>query len=362
MGTKPQEIIPDLTDRTVDRQRAIARRKRTCPVADCRHVFPSVSTHEYVAFHFEDFGHGIADDAERYREPQPTPTPPQLQSPQLEPERSSLSRDFSGKRYYWAGGTIGGEKIQALPDTGAEYNSISPTLADRMGLKLRPGTATQVRLPSRRIIQSPGSIQAPFKFVGERRSTLIDCLIIPGCVHDLILSHAFLHATRTLTKFVHRIKSTLCKSPGRLRLNLLGGEGRRLQGFINNTSTLALPDTGSNIILISESFAASQAMRVDRSASYYEEVEFANGSRDITSGIVRRLKWTFGSTQQSVVCDFYVLNGLPVDIILSSDFLFEFQVFFRYGHCMVQYDLFGDVANLCNINLIRKLYRERIEQ
>ncbi|KAK2029928.1 hypothetical protein LX32DRAFT_692836 [Colletotrichum zoysiae] len=322
MGTKPQETIPDLAYRPSD---------------------PMPPNRRKWTLHVARFGE-------------------QLRSPQLEPERSPLSRDFSGKRHYWVGGTIGGEKVQALPDTGAEYNSISPTLADRMGLKPRPGTVTQVRLPSGRLIQSPGEIQAPFKFAGERRSTLIDCLIIPGCVHDLILSHAFLRATRTLTKFVHRIKSTLCESPGRLRLNLLGGEGRRLQGFINDTSTLALPDTGSNVMLISESFAASQAMRVDRSASYCEEVEFADGSRDTTSGIVRGLKWTFGSTQQSVVCDFYVLDGLPVDVVLSGDFLFEFQVFSRYEHCMVQHDLFGDVANLYNINLIRKLFRERMEQ
>ncbi|KAK2063452.1 hypothetical protein LY76DRAFT_642497 [Colletotrichum caudatum] len=102
------------------------------------------------------------------------------------------------------------------------------------------------------------------------------------------------------------------------------GEGRRLQGFINDTSTLALLDTGSNVMLISESLAASQAMRVNRSASYCEE--------------------PFGSTQQSVICDFYVLDGLPVDIVFSGDFLFELQVFSMYEHCMVQHDLFAEIT------------------
>ncbi|KAK1597513.1 uncharacterized protein LY79DRAFT_388739 [Colletotrichum navitas] len=271
-------------------------------------------------------------------------------------------RDFSGKRHHWVEGAIGGVKIQALPDTGAEYNSISSGLADRMGLEPRPGTATQVKLPSGRLIKSPGSIQALFEFAGERRSTLIDCLIIPGCVHDLILSNAFLRATRTLTKFIHRIKSTVCESLGRLRLNLLGSEGRRLQCFINDAPTLALPDTGSNAMLISESFAVSQGMRIDRSPSYCEDLEFADGSRGTTSGIVRGLKWTIGGTQSSIVCDFYVLSGLPVDVVLSGHFLFELQVFSRYEHCMVQHDSAGDVANLYNINLIRKLFQQRIEK
>ncbi|KAK1984943.1 hypothetical protein LZ30DRAFT_710041 [Colletotrichum cereale] len=204
-----------------------------------------------------------------------------------------------------------------------------------MGLEPRPGTATQVKLPSGRLIESPGSVQAPYKFAGERRSTLIHCPIIPGCVHDLILSHAFLRATRTL----------------------LGGEGHRLQGFINDTSTLALPDTGSDAMLVSESFATSLGMRIDRSVGYCEEVEFADGSRGTTSGIVRGLKWTFGGIERSVFCDFYVLSGLPVDVVLSGDFLFELQVFSRYEHCMVQHE-FSEMSRTCTLSILFGNYSE----
>ncbi|KAK2059388.1 hypothetical protein LY76DRAFT_26121 [Colletotrichum caudatum] len=95
MSTKPQEVISDLTDRITDRQRAIARKKRTCPFADCRYVFPSSSTEESVARHFEELGHHTSDDAgndlinqtflqikDRQGRPQATPpTPPTADEP-----------------------------------------------------------------------------------------------------------------------------------------------------------------------------------------------------------------------------------------------------------------------------------------
>ncbi|KAK2036205.1 hypothetical protein LZ31DRAFT_561304 [Colletotrichum somersetense] len=79
----------------MDRQRAIARKKRTCPVADCGHVFPSQSTEEFVARHFEELGHNTSDDAgndlikqtflqmkDRQGKPQATPpTPPTADEP-----------------------------------------------------------------------------------------------------------------------------------------------------------------------------------------------------------------------------------------------------------------------------------------
>ncbi|KAK2009078.1 hypothetical protein LZ32DRAFT_661578 [Colletotrichum eremochloae] len=111
-------------------------------------------------------------------------------------------------------------------------------------------------------------------------------------------------------------------------------------------------------MLISESFAAFHGMCIDRSVIYCEGVEFADGSRSTTSGIARGVNWTFRSMKKSVFCDFYVPGGLSVDVVLSGDFLFKPHVFSRYEHCMVQHDFVGDVANMHNINLIRKLLQE----
>ncbi|KAK2021895.1 hypothetical protein LX32DRAFT_645989 [Colletotrichum zoysiae] len=56
MTTKPQEVVSVSTDRITDRQ-------RTCPVADCGHVFLPSSTEKSVARHFEELGHNMSDDA-----------------------------------------------------------------------------------------------------------------------------------------------------------------------------------------------------------------------------------------------------------------------------------------------------------
>jgi len=108
----------------------------------------------------------------------------------------------------------------------------------------------------------------------------LNCLILPGCVHDLIPGNHFLRVTQTYTKFISRIKSKLVKLPEKLRLRLLGGERQRLWGSLGGNLTAALPDTGSDTMFISSAYAGKLELTIDRNFENCLEVEYADRTTD----------------------------------------------------------------------------------
>ncbi|KAF9875730.1 hypothetical protein CkaCkLH20_06662 [Colletotrichum karsti] len=256
-------------------------------------------------------------------------------------------------------GRIGLKRVVAVPDTGAELNFISDKIASSLGKSPQPNTYGIIRLPSGKSVFSPGMIRVPFAFAEEKGATDINCLIMPGCSYDLILSGQFLRITETLTKFKRRIRRIISDAAKTLRLNLIGGGRQRLRGYMNGLPTLALPDTGSDVMLVDASYAKSRGFAIDRSPEHWLELQLADGSTVITSGIVQeQMEWRFGDTQDRVAKDFYVLENLPADIIFSNDFLFEMDVYSRYEECLIDLESVDDAAELNYLRLIGKFSPE----
>ncbi|KAG9501961.1 hypothetical protein J7337_007668 [Fusarium musae] len=242
-------------------------------------------------------------------------------------------------------------QIDALPDTGAKRNFVSQQLVEKPGLVPKVRIKERFRLPTGATVESSGTVDVPFTFLGEAENYLLDCCILPKCTQDLILCQAFLKATGTLTKFTGRITKSLRKFTSRLRFSLIEDDTCCLQGKFDNIPSIALADTGCDAMLISADFARRHSLQIDKSFEHRRTIEYADGSLDTTTGIVYDSTWQFSSSWDSIPCNFYVLDDLKADIILSSHFIFEHKVFSQFEEDIIDTSLmpgrdFGDIYNI----------------
>lgn len=275
-------------------------------------------------------------------------TIPSLGLPMLDLPHSVQHR--VGRRQRYVEGNVDGLSVEALPDAGTTGSFVSPALVGTLGLRVKPDTQGEVALADGSLVHSPGVVFVPWVFSSESRIYDLDCRILPGCIHDIILGSHFLTKTRTLTSFLHRVRSRVTETPRRLRLRLLGTEQQLLLGNLNGCPTAALPDTGSDIEVASVAYVSKLGLAVDTDKSKQVLVEYANGSTSWTSGIVRIVIWTAGGHKS--VFDLYVLEGLQVDVILGKEYVFEMGVFSEESDFILESDMEELRDRLCNIRLI----------
>jgi hypothetical protein len=271
-----------------------------------------------------------------------------------------FSKFSTASTRYFVQGKVGSRSVEALPDTGADMCLISQNLASELGLRPILGTRKKIRLANKKSIKSPGMVKVPWSFAGESDIYTLNCWVLPHCVHDIILGRGFLNATQTLTTFKSRIESEVVCRPTSLRLQLVGGLGQQMQGYFNDQLTTAFPDTGSDVMLVSRAYARSLGVKIDDDPAGFLQIEFADGTTAWTSGVVRDVSWRIGMTEVS--CDFYVLDDLCVDVVLSNDYLFEFNVFTECNHFFLDVGLEDEQEfwKLCNVRLISQ-YGQRLD-
>lgn len=256
----------------------------------------------------------------------------------------------NGRFEYFVSGEAGGKSFEALADSGADECYVSSTLVSELGLSPEHGTNRRIQLGNKKHLESSGCVDIPWTFGGEKLQYTLKCWIIPGSSHALILGNLFLKISKTLTSFIHRIKKRLKDSLRTARVMLLGCEDQRLWGSLNGRQVAALPDTGCDVMLISEAAAAKFGLAVDSALEEQIEVEFGDGSRSQSIGVVKNAAWTVG--EHTVLSDFYVLKELSVDVILSNDYLFEHKVFVAFEDYFFDTDSEEEMLFLRNIRLI----------
>ncbi|KAJ0107077.1 hypothetical protein J7T55_006956 [Diaporthe amygdali] len=266
--------------------------------------------------------------------------------------RHERLRDYSvASNKYYIDGSVASLPVEAFPDSGAGACFISPEMASNLSLSLTPNTRKTFYLANNKPSQSPGMVQVPWMFAGEDEQHSLNCWILPGCIHDIVLGNHFLNLTKTLTKFMHRVKCKLSLSE-RPRLRLIGKQIQRLTGYLNGEMALAIPDTGSDLMCMSGSYARSMGLSIDDNVDNLLEVELADGSVCITSGVVRNLSWAVGD--KAILCDFYVLEDLCADVVLGKDYLFDLGVFSNCSDSFIDIDLTEDIVHFCGVHLIGK--------
>ncbi|KAF4838675.1 hypothetical protein CGCTS75_v000191 [Colletotrichum tropicale] len=193
-------------------------------------------------------------------------------------------------------------------------------------------------------------VEVLWKFANDQKRHRLKCWVLPGCTKDFVLGSKFLHMTKTLTAFSHRIKKVFTSF--KLRLRLMNEEKQRLSGIFNNRVTSAIADTGSDLMLVSLDYALKYGLSIETGKRHRSEVELADGTRTWTHGTVKNAMWTVG--ESTVECDFHVLNGLPADIILSKDYLFDLNIFSIYADLFNNLDSVEDLTLLCGIRLVEE--------
>ncbi|KAJ5992080.1 hypothetical protein N7451_007804 [Penicillium sp. IBT 35674x] len=102
-------------------------------------------------------------------------------------------------------------------------------------------------------------------------------------------------------------------------------------------------------MLISRKYARHLGLEINRDLQNRLEVEMGDGSTARTSGVVRNVPWSVGGKE--IHCDFYVLDSLCVDVVLSNNYLFEFEAFSEFPDHFIDASV-EDCLQLCNIRLI----------
>ncbi|OTA93463.1 hypothetical protein M434DRAFT_11628 [Hypoxylon sp. CO27-5] len=240
-------------------------------------------------------------------------------------------------------GSINGHTIVANADTGANQNIISERLARSMNLNPLPRTTGEILLPSGRRLLSQGQVFLQYQFAGEKTVHQLPCAILPlpATSHDLILGGSFLKITETYTRYIHRLKRVF-PSLGRISLNLIGDQQEFLSGYLNDKQCMAVPDTGSDIMVMSRRYAKKLGLKIYHKRHYRSKVQFIDGSEVMTDGMVKDVRWQFRPDEAPIRCDFHVIRRLPVRVILSNALIDEFNVFSRY------HDRIGPPESTCN--------------
>ncbi|KAK3325065.1 hypothetical protein B0H66DRAFT_599252 [Apodospora peruviana] len=242
-----------------------------------------------------------------------------------------------------ARGSINCRIVDAVVDSGASLNVMSSSFAHDLGLALTPVTTT-ITLPSGRTIEGIGTVRIPWQFDKEDTIHNIVCTVLSSCASELILGSGFLTSTKTLTVFKHRVRkvrrpsssSSSWLTRATFSVNLIGVNQQRISGFFNGQTVTAVPDSGSDAMFVSASYTKRHGLSISTDkANSRRQVEFVDGSHAFTTGIVQGAQWQFRRGEEAVECNFFVLENLPVDIILSNSFLDEFDVFSRYEDRLV---------------------------
>lgn len=256
-------------------------------------------------------------------------------------------------------GLADGHPIAAVADTGAAGCFISSAYVKELGAVMTSNESKPVKLASGKTVKSIGSVDLKWLFNGESVVHSIVCHVVENLAHPLSLGRAFLEATSTLTTHNRIIRGARKITNKLFRLHLLGEGLGKIGGYLDGIPTLGLPDTGSDIMAISTALAKRRGWIIDSSPAHRVQVQFADGSTVFTRGLVSGLDWDFGNGEQPVNCDFYVIDDLPVDAVLSSDFVLELDLFSsKYKAFFVQPNPWhqdDDGALFCNIRSLKPL-------
>lgn len=244
---------------------------------------------------------------------------------------------------YYIPGFLDGRHIRANPDSGSSHDAVSESYVAEKNISIDVSDAEPIRLPAGQQAISLGTVTLPFRFEQEAEEFPRVFQVIKGLSQDCILGPGFLKMTQTLTdktnylRRIHRAVDGIASKVS--RCYLAGSFQERLQGVLDGYLVDALPDTGSDLNIISRQMAEQLGMEVWAGDGHTKLLEFANGFVVRTLGTVYDAEWCFGwgETAELITCEFQLLDDISGDIILGNDFLFDNNAFQLYGDCF--YDI-----------------------
>jgi hypothetical protein len=275
----------------------------------------------------------------------------------------------------------------ANPDTGAAVNAISLVIARKLGLKVDP-TEDDVVLASGNYARCCGITRAWCQF-GKTYDTESDELhctfyVFRKLASPLIMCRSFLLETKTITTFLQRLVRLRCSIPIIPIIGALGGTEERLLCCVNGHNAEALPDSVSDVDVVSLQYAERQGFAIKPSDAWVMfadrtvrrvsgtatvQLTVGHGARKVdlsvprpTSSIVsieaaqRPTNKDFdtdtsptSSTHTTPVSNmrhvlestFYVLADITVDMIIGTESLETLEVYTRHSAALVKHAASG---------------------
>jgi hypothetical protein len=249
--------------------------------------------------------------------------------------------------------------VTFFPDNQSAYDIMSYDYAKRNHFKINSLTKGKLQTARGAMVNTLGTVSRPIRFAKESETYMREFHVLPKCVHDIILGSPFLRLTQTFTKFGHRIVNKLRGLSSRHRVCFTGSSQQMLAGWANGQSVLALPDTGSDICLMSAQYARERGYRVDTDPRHRQLLEFVDGSTAETLGRVEGFQWEFDKSDiQLHTPEIHVLEDLQTDLLLGYDFLMHTDAFSTHEELFVDIEphdehvdeMFGWLA--CAIKLV----------
>ncbi|KAJ4335421.1 hypothetical protein N0V95_008900 [Ascochyta clinopodiicola] len=250
--------------------------------------------------------------------------------------------------------------MHACADTGADVNIISKEGIDELHYDswdgVPPGTCFQ--LANGRSVEPIGQIDLKF-WVGtswtHTSSTWASKFyILASAAEKVILGASFLEQTKIMLQH----KSWLVEVPRpafkAFSVCSVGFSRKHLLCDINHEAVFALPDSGSEVDLVSVAFAANCGLDIHPCE---EAIQLADGSITISHGFFRTtvsIGTDFdlqGAPRSKLVAvpDFLILEELVHDVIIGDQTLKELRVFNETQHALIERDMRKPAA----VNVIR---------
>ncbi|KAK5049096.1 hypothetical protein LTR84_005519 [Exophiala bonariae] len=243
---------------------------------------------------------------------------------------------------------IKGVTQNAVADTGAQENVMSGSLAKKLKLpvhKAGGGNHQFVNAVGTRMT-AIGYTQVPCIFQDQSQQIVTSRFwVFPKLIVPLVVGRKFLESTETLTRFKHRLRNLAISAGISLRVLHMELPRWRLNCTIGSSPTLANPDTGSDLGLMSLSFVQQNGFKIEPNRRDQEYIQFADGSTQRLKGVVS-VPFSIGQGQYgNRDHEFHVLDRLTSEVLLGNSTLRELDVFDSYGHELVdveEYDGFSD--------------------
>ena len=222
--------------------------------------------------------------------------------------------------------------VMSCPDSGADGNAMTVDLANELGLKIEQSPLNNRKkfiLANGKIIEAIGQTTSLYRFHVDGVQNSCDFWVFKTLATPLLMGRKFLQQTKTLTR--HRSRLVQCERSHlqAFQLRALGKPNIRIKCVLNGKKVLALPDTGSELDVMSQRYAAARSLRID--SSRVEEVMYADGSKGRTDGVVHAHTNVVGDASNSILTKFHVLEMPSYPLLLGRDALNSFEVFTKHA-------------------------------
>jgi hypothetical protein len=235
--------------------------------------------------------------------------------------------------------------VLACADTGADVNIMSSDVAKTLGYSEYDVLAEkkQFTLANGKIVEAIGQIESVCSFGTEiESSATMTCVfyILLKVAMPIIMGLDFLEQTETMTEHRERLVRVPRPVYQALSICLVSKPRRLLTCELDFQATLATPDTGSEIDLMSPAFASARGLRIYPGE---ELIELADGSIVTTNGFVRADVSVLPKEgpghitmpRSNATVDFFLLDSLTHDIIVGEEALEDLEVFGDYQHALI---------------------------